>query len=839
MKKNSENIEIVKDINITTYIRTILVNGKKAKEKVTVRRKRADFKKGLNQEEVNDRLLANWGNNNKGTKTKTIKAIIFTNLFTVFNLLNLAIAGWLASIFMFNQMFFIVIVAANTIIGTIQEIKAKKMIDNLSLLSAPCVNVIREEEEQETAVSNLVLDDIVVLKAGKQVCSDSVIREGNVEVNESLLTGESDPIIKKIGDTLLSGSFIVSGSCLASVEKVGNDNYIETLANNAKKYVRPNSDLLRSLNWIIRTVGALIIILAPTYFFMKFSSVRFDSNEYQDIVLGTTAAIIGMIPSGLFLLTSVALAVGVVRLAKNKTLVQELYCIEMLARVNILCLDKTGTITDGTMKVRKLIEYEKETKLSVKQIISAILNAQNDDNLTSKALENKFGLGKKLKANNIIPFSSSRKYSAVEFAKQGAFILGAPEFVLKKNYDKIAYDVERSATLGYRILLLASADRIDDKNIYGEVKPIALILIEDTIRDEAVDTIKYFRENGVSVRVISGDNPLTVSKVSQRAGILDADKYISLDGMSDTEVIKNANRYTVFGRVKPDQKQLLIKTLKSQGNTVAMTGDGVNDILALKEADCSIAMASGSEAARNVSHLVLLDSNFGSLPKVVNEGRRVINNIQRVSTLFLVKTIFSSLLLLIITISLFTGWDLKYPIQPLQLNIIDILVIGIPAFILAVETNNSQIKGKFLVNVLKNAIPGAMAVVFNILIVFGLAKTLGLGSVAAGLNAEGTTIIVISMTFTCMLVLFKICRPFNYLRIGLFAAMFASFIIIILSSYETFGLVSLFEMTTPGKLLLLVLLYQAYPMIVVFSEGWGFIKEKFKIITESLGNIEI
>jgi len=575
-------------------IKQIAEDGTLKTTEFDLSRKKANLKTGLDSHDVAARVAAHWDNVNDKKGTRTVGGIILSKIFTIFNLLCIGIAVWLISVGAFTKCFFIIIVLTNIIIGIVQDLRAKAMIDKLSILSAPTVNVLRDGQHQEIEVKDIVLDDIMLLTNGKQICSDSVVIEGFIEVNESLLTGESDAILKKPGDELYSGSFVVSGACKARVEKVGEENYIQKLTKQARKYEKPKSEIMKSLNIIIRTVGVLIFLLGPIYFLMCHGKVLFNTNVswfgdagYKEAVTTTAGAIIGMIPSGLFLLTSIALATSVVKLAHNKTLVQELYCIEMLARVNVLCLDKTGTITDGTMTVKGLIEYKNDTAYSTKQLISAILNAQNDDNLTSKALEAKFGLGKKLPVKNIIPFSSSRKYSVTEFEKIGAFMLGAPEFILTKNFYLVENDVNKNAKLGYRVLLIAKADKIKDEEVVGTPEPIALVLIEDTIRPDAYDTIKYFKDNGVEVKVISGDNPVTVSKISERAGIEGASKYISLEGLADKDVIRAATRFNVFGRVSPAQKKLLIKTLKTEGNTVAMTGDGVNDILALKEADCS------------------------------------------------------------------------------------------------------------------------------------------------------------------------------------------------------------------------------------------------------------
>lgn len=858
-------------------IKQIAEDGTLKTTEFDLSRKKANLKTGLDSHDVAARVAAHWDNVNDKKGTRTVGGIILSKIFTIFNLLCIGIAVWLISVGAFTKCFFIIIVLTNIIIGIVQDLRAKAMIDKLSILSAPTVNVLRDGQHQEIEVKDIVLDDIMLLTNGKQICSDSVVIEGFIEVNESLLTGESDAILKKPGDELYSGSFVVSGACKARVEKVGEENYIQKLTKQARKYEKPKSEIMKSLNIIIRTVGVLIFLLGPIYFLMCHGKVLFNTNVswfgdagYKEAVTTTAGAIIGMIPSGLFLLTSIALATSVVKLAHNKTLVQELYCIEMLARVNVLCLDKTGTITDGTMTVKGLIEYKNDTAYSTKQLISAILNAQNDDNLTSKALEAKFGLGKKLPVKNIIPFSSSRKYSVTEFEKIGAFMLGAPEFILTKNFYLVENDVNKNAKLGYRVLLIAKADKIKDEEVVGTPEPIALVLIEDTIRPDAYDTIKYFKDNGVEVKVISGDNPVTVSKISERAGIEGASKYISLEGLADKDVIRAATRFNVFGRVSPAQKKLLIKTLKTEGNTVAMTGDGVNDILALKEADCSIAMASGSEAARNVSHLVLMDSNFASLPKVVSEGRRVINNIQRVSTLFLTKTIFSTLLLfLVIALPFMT----TYPLDPGQLYMIDFLVVGLPSFFLALEVNRNRIQGSFIKNVLRTALPGALVIVIFALLAYWICdQSHGWGNqildilkdkdyvidyitnhksffsyinLNAGLSNEEiilksirTTIVVLSTTFTCFLVLFRVCKPFNYLRGVLWTVAIGVGFALVCAIPWFFGVLPFWRIGIVAALLLLVFMVGSYPLMIILSDTRRWFRDRIKHLSEWMGHID-
>ena len=732
-----------------------------------IKRYESDPDRGLPTEIVEKRVLDELVNVTKKGSTKSKKAIVISNIFTFFNILTFFIAGWLISVKAFTDLVFLVIVTANLVIGIFQEIRAEKTIDRLSLLSAPTATVVRDGEKIEIGVSDVVLDDIIILKNGDQICADSILVDGSVEVNESLLTGESDAIIKKPGDLLFSGSFVVSGNCKARVDKVGKDNYIEKLTSQAKKYQKPNSELLKSLKYIIYFMAFFIIPIGGILFFTQY----FGNNmEYVTAVRKTAGAMIGMIPSGLWLLTSVALFVGVIKLAQRNVLVQELYCIEMLARINVLCLDKTGTITDGTMNVKNVIDYNSLYGLTTKNIISAMLNALNNDNLTSKALDEKFGRNKRIKFTAAIPFSSQRKYQAVTFDKMGTFALGAPEFVLRKSFEQVKKEVNKYAAQGYRVLSLAHFNgSIENNELPGEnPEVVSLILIEDNIRPDAINTINYFKESGVSVRVISGDNPITVAKISERAGIENADQYISLDGLSDAEVERAALKYTVFGRVTPSQKKLLVTTLKNAGNKVAMTGDGVNDILALREADCSIAIASGSEAARNVSHLVLLDSNFDSMPKVVSEGRRVINNVSSVASLFLTKTIFS---LLLAIQAMIRG---AYPISTNQLIMIDLFAIGIPSFFLVLEPNNKEVEGRFLINIIKSALPGALTILIISLIIFWLEDSLNLDTISI------QTIIVIAATHTCMMVLFKVSKPLNTMRRALCIACYTAFLLITL-----------------------------------------------------------
>lgn len=804
------------------------------KDDIVVERYNPEVDRGLSTEDVESRQMAGLANITDTGSTKSISTIIMSNILTFFNFLNFGIAGWLISVgSSIGHLLFMGVITANITIGIIQEIRAKKTIDRLSLLSAPTVYVVRNGEDLEVAITDVVIDDILFLSSGKQITADAVVRSGTIEVNESLLTGEADPVLKNEGDSLFSGSYVISGSAHAQVTAIGKDIYIQKLTSQAKKYRKPNSDLLGSLKIIIRVVGAFILPMAGILFYLMW---QFSDLTYAEIVRSTAGAMIGMIPSGLFLLTSMALAVGVIRLAQNNTLVQELYCIEMLARVDTLCLDKTGTITDGTMAVTNIIEYKHDAGLTVKNAISAMLNALNDQNLTSEALIEHFGTAKRIRHLNHIPFSSVRKFSAVQFSRYKTFVLGAPEYVLKETYHKISDDVDRETAEGYRVLVLGhTKEDIVDGEVKGKVQPVALIMIEDSIRPDAVETIEYFKSHSVDVKVISGDNPTTVSRISERAGIENADKFISLEGMADKEVIRAAGRYTVFGRVSPQQKKLLIESLKNNGRTVAMTGDGVNDILALKEADTSIAMASGSEAARNVSHLVLLDSNFSSMPKVVSEGRRVINNVQRVSTLFLTKTIFSFLLAVIAIVR-----QGVYPIQPNQLILIDYFVIGIPSFILALEPNGRLVKGRFLLNIIKAALPGALVVMINSLVVFAFASVLDMGQI------EISTIIVISATVTSLAVLYRISTPFNTMRRVLFVLMVTFVISAIVFIPQFFNFAPLYRqdfypiepLTVPQILLLVVIAQATFPLIYFMSNIYRWVRKAIKLVVNKVADLQ-
>lgn len=790
-----------------------------------------DINVGLTSDLVEKRKLQHLENKTNAKHGKTIGRIIFDNVFTFFNLLYLAITILLCVAQSWSNLTYLPVIIPNLIISIVQEIKAKKMIDKLSLVSAPKATVIRDGVQVEITTEEVVLDDIAIFSTGNQIYTDCIVQSGHVEVNESLITGESDSVGKAPGDFLYSGSFIVSGSCISRAEHVGEENYIEKLASEARKHQPPKSELMRTLKYIIRIIAIIIIPLGALTFYQKLETLGglFNMPNYSEAIKTAAAVVIGMIPSGLFLLTTIALAVGVRKLGKNKTLVQELYCIEMLARVDTLCLDKTGTITDGTMKVIDCVEVKNSTDYTIREIIGSMMNAFPETNPTSDALIRYFDKNKVLAAVTTIPFSSKRKYSAVTFANPmtkevvGTFFLGAPEFVLTDQYDKVKPKVERFAAQGCRVLVLGHATgSIRQDQAPKVVKPLALIVIQDHIRETAYATIEYFRNNGVEVKVISGDNPLTVSEIAARAGVRNADRFISLEGLTDEEVAEIAFDYTVFGRVTPTQKRVLVRALKAHKRTVAMTGDGVNDILALKEADCSIAMASGSEATRYVSHLVLMDSNFASMPKVVSEGRRVINNIQRTSSLFLVKTIFTVLLtIMYLVLSRTSSLGFGYPFQSSQLWLIEFFAIGFPATILAIQPNNEKVKGRFIANVMKRTLPGAFTVVFFHAIMYFLR----LKEIFMWEPNVYSSIALIQTTWICILVLFQVSKPFNWLKRIIFGFVFISCIaaVVFMGDMTLFGqpFLNIVTLDKTNYLFLFLLLVLANPVMEMISKLLG------------------
>ncbi|MBO4939931.1 MAG: HAD-IC family P-type ATPase [Clostridia bacterium] len=795
-----------------------------------------DQNEGLTSAQVQDRIEK--GCVNKATKkySKTYWSIFKDNLCTFFNLMCLiaAIALILAHAPL-SQFGFIPIFSFNIIIGIVQEIRAKRKIDKLSILSSPYATVVRDKKQQEIPVNQIVLDDILILKAGQQVPADCIALDGNAEVNEALLTGESVPIKKDEGELLYAGSFIASGTIAVRVEKIGSATYISKLTARAKKYKRPHSEIMDSINLFIKVISLAIVPIAVLMFFNNFNAfdltwdsltqtggfwaTLFSEDSFGPLSMTmqrTAAVVIGMIPSGLFLLTSVALSVGMIRLAKHNTLVQDMYSLEMLARVDVLCLDKTGTITDGRMTVSECIPLQNELPYAIETIIGSMSAALNDSNQTALALRDRFGQNNGLQALATLPFSSARKLSAVTFKEAGTYVMGAPEFVLKPMPKDLEESVKAAAKKGLRVLLIAHASgEIQGDQVPENLTPIAMITLADNIRPEAIDTIQWFKDNEVAVKVISGDNPITVAEVAKRAGIENADNFISLEGLSKVEVENAATKYTVFGRVSPEQKAILIKAMKKAGCTVAMTGDGVNDILAMKEADCAISVAAGSDAARNVSNLVLQDNNFASMPKIVNEGRRVINNIKDSASIYIMKTFMILILSLTCILT-----NCSYFFTTSNMMLYEFFISAIPSFVITLQPNTNRVKGKFIPFVLSRALPGALTLVSGILTIFILHKTplaleLGLIDAAGEDTMQYTALMTIVLTFIGLVMLCRICQPFNRVRAVLFGA--TVFCCVLVFSVPMLGNVvytgwSELTFTMPQILLLVVILLASIPV---------------------------
>lgn len=734
---------------------------------------------GLTQAQVKERMEKGWSNAPVDSPSKTTKEIIISNVFTYFNLIFLVIAVLLLLVGAFRDLTFLPVIICNTLIGIIQEIRSKKVLDKLSVLNAPKATVVREGKLQTIPAEKAVLDDVVKFQAGNQICADATVIDGEVQVNESLLTGESDEITKKPGDTLMSGSFVVSGSCFGRLEQVGADSYISKLTLEAKATKEgEQSEMIRSLDKLVQIVGFLIIPIGIVLFGQQY---LLGDSSIKTSMQAMVAAIIGMIPEGLYLLASVALVVSVMRLATKKVLVHDMKCIETLARVNVLCVDKTGTITENTMKVHDVVSlepYEKEELPPLKELLGDFAHAMSKDNITMAAMQEYFTQGSGQVATSVTSFSSAFKYSSVTFHTT-SYVLGAPEFVLRDDYEIYKETIESYGSEGYRVLVFGRYEGTPDgKALTEAVVPYGLVLLANPIRKEAWETFQYFADQGVDIKVISGDNPVTVSKVASQAGIANADNYIDARQLKTPDDIKRAVlKYTVFGRVTPDQKRQFVRALKEAGKTVAMTGDGVNDVLALKDADCSIAMASGSDAAAQASQLVLLESNFSCMPSVVLEGRRVVNNIERSASLFLVKNIFSFLL------SLFSmAFMITYPLEPSQISMVAMFTIGIPAFLLAMEPNKKMIEGHFLTNVLLKALPAGLTdvLIVGFLTVFG--QTFGMS------NEEISTAATLLLAIVGLMILFKISKPMNVFRWIVWSAMVAGLLFCVIFLKNLFGI---------------------------------------------------
>ena len=670
---------------------------------------------GLTNEQVQERIAEGKINSNENPNTRTYKQIIKENTLTFFNFLNVVLMVMVLLVGSYKNSMFVGIILINTIIGIIQEIRAKKTIDKLAILTESRTVVLRDGKKWSISTEKLVIDDLIYLKAGEQIPADCKVLEGNLEVNESLLTGEADNLTKEAGDDLFSGSFVTAGEACCQVVHVGKDNYASQITSEAKEFKRHNSELRNSLNAILKVISIIIVPLGLLLFYKQYYIV---GDNIKDSVVSTVAAVLGMIPEGLVLLTSVALTLGALTLAKKKTLVQELYCIETLARVDTLCLDKTGTITEGTMCVDGIEPYTSDcTSEEIEKVMGNLMAVLKDQNATADALHKRFRARRDMTVGNVIPFSSDRKYSGASFINEGTYLMGAAQFLFPEENETLLEKCAEYAREGLRVLVLAHSPlECEGTGLVQELTPVALLLLTDVIRQDAQETLEFFDRQGVDLKVISGDDPVTVSAIAKKAGLKNAEKYVDATTLVTQEELEEAVAgYSVFGRVTPQQKKAMVLALKSQGHTVSMTGDGVNDVLALKEADCSIAMAEGSDAAKNIANVVLLDSNFSSMPDIVNQGRRVVNNIRTAASMFLIKTIFSVLLALI---TIFFGE--AYPFEPIQMSLISACAVGIPTFLLAQENNYDKIDHTFLRHVFMNAFPAAVTItgcVFTVMLV--------------------------------------------------------------------------------------------------------------------------
>lgn len=719
-----------------------------------------DTETGLTREQAAEKTARGENAGDASVRSKSVGRIFADNIFTLFNLINVIIAVLVFLVGAYRNMLFMGVILCNIAIGIFQEIRSKRIIDRLSLISAPRAHLLRDGEETVLPVSDIVPGDIMLLSSGRQLCADGVLASGELEVDESLLTGESDTVVKRPGDTLYSGSFVVTGSGKAEATAVGAEAYANKIAAGAKKAKKRHSDMMDAINKIISTISVCILPFALVLFT---KALFVAGQELQYSVTSTAAAVIGMIPEGLVLLTSIALAVSSIRLARRQTLCQDLFCVESLARVDVLCLDKTGTITTGNMQLSEIVRLDED--YDPEPALSALAGALGAENQTMAAISRKFP-GGSVQCIKLEPFSSARKWSAAQFGEFGTLVLGAPSFVLGGDeYAGISARCEEYSRKGMRVLLLAdSSEPLPDKALPTGLRPRALVVLSDEIRESAPATLDYFRRQGVDIRVISGDDPVTVSNVAAKAGLSGAENYADVSRLTDEELTAAAEKYTVFGRVTPSRKLALVKALRAAGHKVAMTGDGVNDVLALREADCSVAVQSGSDAARCVSQLVLLDSDFSSMPVAVEEGRRCINNIQRSASLFLVKTIFSFLLSVVFLFS-----SSAYPFQPIQLTLISALFIGAPSFLLALETNKDRVQGSFIANVLKKALPGGLTVVL------GIGTLLVLQNIFS-IPQERLSVMAVYVTAGVLYgVLFRVCKPFRRWHIAMLIAVPALF----------------------------------------------------------------
>ncbi len=770
---------------------------------------------GLSSLQVQERVDNGYANVAIDPPTKTVGEIISSNLFTYFNIVFFALAACVIAVGSWYNLTFMPVVLANLVIGIVQELRSKKTLDKLSIINAPKSIVVRNGTRKTVSINSTVRDDIVIFTTGNQIFADAVVVTGQCQVNEALITGEADEIKKTVGDELLSGSFVVSGTVRARLTRVGRDSFVSRLTLESKKQNgRKQSEMMRSLSSLVKWIG---IALIPIGALMAIKEIVWLNRTVTEGVVSTVGALVGMIPEGLYFLTSIALVAAVIRLSQRKTLVHDMNCIETLARVDTLCVDKTGTITENKMIVEDvcLLCEDRYVTDDIRMIMADYVYAMQDDNDTMAAMRKYFSGKQNQTALETLPFTSVKKYGGVSFHEDETYVLGAPDVILGENYNTYKDRIDYYSKKGCRVLLLALYDgSLKDEALTAGIMPLALVLLANKIRKNAVETFSFFARQGVNIRVISGDNAITVSEVAKRAGIANAEKYVDARTLdSDKALRQAADEYTVFGRVTPDQKRKLIRAMKAAGHTVAMTGDGVNDVLALKEADCSVAMASGSDVACQVSHIVLLNSDFGSMPSVVMEGRRVINNIQRSASLFLVKNIFSFVMALISLI-----FALPYPLTPSQLSLVSGLTIGLPALIMALEPNNSRVQGKFLRNIMFRALPGGFT---NIFLIVGVMLFYNAFSIP---DAMMSTICAIIMAVVGVLVVHENCKPYTKLRKMLMGAVIAGTLICVLWFKELFTLTAL---DGASMLVLMVFALLSYPLMRTMIQAFKTIEVRF------------
>ncbi len=751
---------------------------------------------GLTAAEVRQRAQSGQLNTQTNRASKSVARILRDNIFTFFNLMNAVLGALILSVGSYKNALFLLVIVFNTVIGIVQELRAKRTLDRLSLLSAARARVLRDGLESQIPLDQVALDDLCILTAGAQIVCDAIVRDGSIEVNESLLTGEADAILKHPGDSLLSGSFVVSGRAVAQATAVGADAYAAKLSTEAKAYKRHPSELRDAMNTILKGVSIVILPLGIGFFLRQHFAA--GSSPQQDIV-GTVAAVLGMIPEGLVLLTSIALAVGVVNLGRRDTLVRELFCIETLARVDVLCLDKTGTLTEGRMRVRDVIALERGIDLD--EVMGNLVRALPDENETFQALRQQFAPQSSMEATATLPFSSARKYSGVQYRQSEAHLLGAYEYLFARKDPALTAQIEGHAADGARVLTLARG-RMEDlaKAQEADLVPIALILLSDVVRAEAADTLRYFKDQGTDLIILSGDHPHTVSAIAGAVGFPGADRFVDASTLTTPEqVTRAATEYRIFGRVQPAQKKQIVQALKTAGHTVAMVGDGVNDVPALKEADCSIAMAQGSDAAKQCANLVLLDSNFASMPHVVHEGRRVINNIQSASSLFLVKTLFSMILTALLIL-----FGSAYPFMPIHLTLISACAVGIPTFIFALAPNYDRIGQDFFGSVLKHALSGALTIVLFVSLNTAFCWGAGLG------EQVRSTMCMITTGLTSLYLIPRVYALNTPVRKGVYHVMFALFLGALLFMR---GFLQLGELGYTPAILVIIMAVAAQPML--------------------------